>query len=151
MNLLMMKTISGWAPANKAASDEHEKQRVGQTIGGKFTKVRNAAFHRKLFALLNIAFDMWEPGEINSKYGVPEKNFDQFREDLTILAGFYKIVIRADGTTRPIAKSISFAKMDDNEFERLYSAMIDVILKHIIPKSSRSEIDEMVRLVIDFA
>ena len=99
--------------------------------------MRNVAFHRKYFALLNIGFDNWEPGEINSKYGVPEKNFKRFREDIAIMCGYFHLVTRLDKTCRPEADSISFAKMDQETFADLYSKTIDVLIKHVY----RQEID----------
>lgn len=151
MKLLLIKTPKGWAPGNLDAQEEHSRQKVGQYSHGKFRKVRDSVKHRKFFALLNVAFDWWEPGEINSKYGKPEKNFDQFRHDLTILAGYYDTVVRVDGSVRIIPKSISFAKMDNDEFEALYSRVIDVIIQRIIPNSSREDIENMVLEAMKFA
>ena len=94
----------------------------------------------------------WTPGKIDSKYGTPEKNFDRFRKDVAILAGFYDIVIRLDGSTRIEAKSISFSKMDQEEFDRLYQRTIDVFLKHIYGKDmTKEEIDELVEKYLSFA
>jgi len=150
-DLTLIKTLSGLMPGDKTTQDWYAKIKAGDTVHGKFSKVRNPAFHRKYFALLNIAFDTWEPGEINSKYGRPEKNFDAFRKDLAILSGFYEIVIRLDGSTRIEAKSISFASMNEEEFETLYSNTIDVLLKRVYGKNmTREEIDEAVDKYLSF-
>ena len=151
MDALLIKTQDGWVPGDSRTSEYHQKCKMGQECRAKMTNMRNAAFHRKMFALFDVAFDMWNPGEIDSKWGAPEKNFDRFRKDLTILAGYYDVVIRVDGSTRVQAKSISFASMDNDEFEKLYSAVIDVIIKKIIPKYSRDDVDEMVERVLQFA
>ena len=91
----------------------------------------------KYFALLNFAFENWEPTCLvkearNAVRLSPEKNFDQFREDIIILAGFYNTFWRVDGTPRIKAKSISFGSMDEIEFEKLYTATIDAIVKHVL-------------------
>ncbi len=113
--------------------------------------MRNVLFHRKYFALLNIGFDNWTPGEINSKYGVPEKNFDRFREDLAIMCGYFNLVIRLDGTSRPEAKSISFAKMDQEMFEDLYSKTINKLIKHVYnEKLSPDELNDIVEKYLQF-
>ena len=93
-------------------------------------------------ALLNLAFDYWEPDEANM---VGEKNFEQFREDIIILCGFYHRWVRLDGTTRVTAKSIAFANMSEDEFEKLYSKAIAVIIKHVL----KSYTDEMLRSVVE--
>ena len=96
-------------------------------------------FTKKWFALLKIGYDNWEPGEINSQYGTPEKNFERFRKDVTILAGYYSIVVRLDGTTRVEADSVSFGSMDESQFSELYSKTIDVLLRRVYDSSMSAE------------
>lgn len=129
------------------------KVKLGNNVHGDFTRQRNAAFHRKLFALFNLAFEYWEPGEIDCKYGVPEKNFDQFRKDLTILAGHYHIAHRVDGSFRVIADSLSFGKMDQDTFDKLYNSILNVIMKRIpvLDKMTAEEINELADKVLTFA
>jgi len=149
-DLLLTKTMAGLAPADQTTADYLSKVKLGSILHGSFVKARNPAFMRKYFALLNTTYEMWEPGEVTSKHGAPEKNFDRFREDLTIMAGYYKVVVRVDGSTRIEAKSISFAKMSEDEFEALYQNTITVILKHILTKYTREDVDDMVQRVLNF-
>ena len=131
-----------------------ESLKIGQTVHGHLSKMqkRNLAFHRKYFAMLNVAYDNWNPGEINSKYGVPQKNRKRFRKDLAILCGFYSVVIRLDGSTRIEADSISFAKMDDETFEKLYSKTIDVILEKVYSSQvTKEEMENLVNQYLRFA
>lgn len=144
MKLQLQKTIHGFIPADPTTEEYSKKIKMGSILHGDFTKARNPQFLKKFFALLNIAFDQWEPGELNDQYGVVEKNFEQMREDLTILAGYFERSFRVDGTVRVKAKSISFAKMEEPEFEKLYQAVLTVIIEKIMYNSSREEVDEMV-------
>jgi len=139
--------------ADPQTAETIRKVKVGNNIHGDFTQQRNAAFHRKLFALFGLAFEYWHPGEIDCKYGVPEKSFDQFRKDLTILAGHYHIVHRLDGTFRVIADSLSFGKMDQDTFDKLYNSILNVIMKKIsvLDKLSVDEINSLVDRVLQFA
>lgn len=57
--------------------------------------------------------------------------FDRFRKDLTILAGFYEQTVRLNGDIRTEAKSLAYANMDPDEFERCYSALINSAIKHV--------------------
>ncbi len=118
---------------------KHIKQ--GQPTRLTFKRVRNYEFHKKFFALLNLAFDYWEPPENL----VGEKNFEQFRADIIILCGFYHQWIRLDGSTRVTAKSISFANMSEDEFEKLYAKAIDVIIKHAL----KNYTGDMLRSVVE--
>jgi hypothetical protein len=104
---------------------------MGAEVHGNMRQKRMLWKHKKYFALLKIAYDNWSPGEINSKYGVPMKNFERFRKDVAILTGHFELVIRVDGSSRPEAKSISFSKMDQIEFDKLYSKTIDLMIKNI--------------------
>lgn len=113
-------------------------------------KHRNPKFHRKYFALLNFLFDHWEPeqGRRRLTYkGAPiAKSFDAFREQVAILSGFYEQTFDLQGRMRLTAKSISFDKMEEDEFERLYKATIEVGMNHILPRTYRDagEVDQVV-------
>jgi hypothetical protein len=114
--------------------------------------MRNYKFHKKLFALLNLAFEYWEPGEIDCKWGAPEKNFDRFRKELTKMAGYYHVEhsLLDKKSFRIVADSISFAKMDNETFEKLYNRILDVIMKKILPNMSREEIETLTDKFLEF-
>ena len=83
---------------------------------------------------------------------MPEKNFDRFRADCTILAGYYESTIRLDGSVRIEPKSISFAKMSEEEFTKLYDATITVLIKYVYGSGrTKEEIDETVNRYLEFA
>jgi hypothetical protein len=150
--LVLIKTPSGaLVPADPQASEYIAKLKMGSGIKAKVTKHNNVAFHRKLFALFNVAFDAWEPGEKEYKGQKIEKNFNQFRNDLTVLAGFYETTITLRGEVRLVAKSLSFEKMDQDEREALYSAVINVVLAKILTNYSRENLDRVVEQVLAFA
>lgn len=153
MHIALTKTLTGMIPSDPQSQEWYDKIKPGETVHSEFKKMRNSGFHRQLFALLNLAFEYWEPGELDCKYGCPEKNFDRFRKDLIILAGFYEPVVRLDGSTRIEAKSISFGRMDDTEFEKLYSAILNVILKRInvLRDMTSDEVNDLVDRVLQFS
>ena len=152
-HLALIKTQTGWANADTETVEFHQKIKLGEAVHADFKRFRNINFHRKLFALLSLAYDYWAPGEVNSKYGVPEKNFKQFRKDLIILAGYYHPVIRLDGTVRIDADSISFGSMDEDTFGKLYDNILTVIMERIpiLCDMKRNEIDDLVEKVLTFA
>lgn len=125
----------------------------GEVALVEMTIPRNAKFHRKFFVLLNLGFDSWEPARKNKRYKGREvaKNFEQFREDITILAGYYVQTFDLRGRMTLKAQSISFANMDDVEFERLYSAVVDVLLREVCKNyKNREEIDRVVQQIVGF-
>jgi hypothetical protein len=115
-----------------------------------YEKPRNPKFHRKFFAMLKIGFDAWEPRRKKYKGQSVQKNFERFRKDVTIAAGFYDLVATAAGGVKHEAKSISFAKMSDDEFERVYSAVADVLLQGVLIRYNRAELDRVVDELMKF-
>lgn len=114
---------------------------------------RNPKFHRKFFVLLQLGFDAWEPERKHKTYKgmAVEKSFNQFREDITILAGFYEQTFDIHGHMKLKAKSVSFAKMEDTEFEKLYSAVADVLLREVCTRyAGREELDSVVEQITGF-
>lgn len=119
----------------------------------KVIKPRNAKFLRKYFALLNFAFDNWKPGKLSGKQyeGVrPEKNFERFRADLTILCGHYRQTIRANNEVVLEPKSISFVSMEEEDFEELYSNTINVILERILTNYDKEQLDNVILELLGF-
>jgi hypothetical protein len=114
---------------------------------------RNSRFHRKFFALLNLGFDAWEPPRQRKTYkGLPVvKNFECFREEVIIAAGFYEQTFGLNGRLKLTAKSISFAQMDDLEFERVYSAVANVLLAGVLLRyAGRDELDGVIDRLLGF-
>lgn len=59
--LALIRTAQGLVPATEADRELVQKWKAGQVVHGKFTKMRNAKFHGKFFAMLDLAWDYWEP------------------------------------------------------------------------------------------
>lgn len=126
---------------------------VGEIVDFEAIFPRNGKYHRKFFAMLNFAFDSWQPDRHNKTYkGVPvAKNFERFRSDVIIQAGFYTQTFDLDGNMKLEAQSISFANMDDAQFENVYSEVATVILeKVLINYKDQAELDDVMRKVVGF-
>ena len=59
--LALIRTTHGLVPATEADRELVQKWKAGQVIRGKFARMRNAKFHGKFFAMLDLAYDYWEP------------------------------------------------------------------------------------------
>lgn len=150
--IVLTKTVNGaLVPVDPQAAEYISKLKLGAGIKAKITKANNPAFHRKMFALFNVAFEAWEP-EVKEYKGQPvQKNFDRFRKDLTILAGFYETTINLKGEIRLEAKSLNFSNMEQDEREQVYSAVIDVVLAKVLTNYTRADLDRVVEEVMRFA
>jgi cell division FtsZ-interacting protein ZapD len=85
----------------------------GEVLKCKISRPRNSQHHRKFFALLNIVYQNQD--HYNS--------IDVMRSILTMKAGFYN-EIKTDKGLVFLPASISFAKMDQQEFNQFYEKML---------------------------
>jgi hypothetical protein len=140
----LVKTTAGKL---RGFTEEDEKGRVrykrfvdelepGEFFTLVYKKPRDSVRHRRFMKMLRLGFEHWEPerGRKRLTYkGKPiEKDFEKFREEITILAGFYHAKYDLDGKVTLEAQSIAFDKMEDDDFERLYKAVKTVLIEHVL-------------------
>lgn len=132
--LVLVKTPGGaLAPADEESRALVDRLKTGQGVRASIKRARNVRFHRKAFALFKLAFDSWEPETPQSYKGeAVSKDFDRFRKDMTILAGFYRAVYNARGEVRLEAESLSFANMDEGRFEKVFRAVLTVVWNRVL-------------------
>jgi len=82
-----------------------------------------------------------------------EKSFEAYRKWVVAEAGFYKTVTLPNGTVKREAKSVSFARMDEREFDELYTASLTVIWNHILHGhfEDMGQVDNAVNTLLGFA
>lgn len=150
--IILMKTANGaLVPADPQAAEFIAKMKLGAGVAASVKKHRNPRFHRKYFALLNLAYESWEPADKEFR-GLPvQKNFDRFRKDVIIAAGFYDVVVNINGDVRAEARSINFSSMDDADFADLYSKTVDVVLNRFLTNYSRDDLDSVIDQILSFA
>lgn len=106
--------------AHNSEYDKIRKLKVGEAYQCEIKHPRNLEFHRKFFALITMLF------ENQDIYTDPER----LRKDLIIEAGFYNEWTDFNGIVRKEAKSISFARMEEEEFRELYYRIMNVIVHY---------------------
>lgn len=160
-DIVLVKKQGVMVPATDADVEKLAKIKPGQGLAGPWRKQheRMLWMHKKFFKMLEYAFDVWEPEPPDSEKtkieyeeafgawtfrGIPiQKNRERFREQMIILAGFYEPEWDINGNLRLKAKSMSFANMEQDEFDVLYYAVHDVIRQRILTNYSREELDEV--------
>lgn len=153
----MVKVPGGLAPADAEAEELMKKIKQGRPVRCKIVRIRSWEFHKKFFVLANFAFDLWTETMPARKHEMKfggrviemdvQPNFERFRKDLVILAGYFEATFNIKGDVRVEAKSISFDSMDQDEFEAIYSSCIDVILSKILTHHGLDE--AKVRAAVD--
>lgn len=115
MKLFLVRTdtgdLVGWGPEDAGYIAHLE---AGECLECETHKVRNPAHHRKFFALLDNAFLNQE------KYTSKPALF----LDLKIRAGWYNEHITQDGKVVFIPRSISFARMGQDQFDEFYDQAV---------------------------
>ena len=81
----------------------------------------------------------------------PQKNYERFRKDITIRAGYFYATYRLDGRWRIEAESIAWGSMTEETFEKLYSATIDVVLGQIYMNYTEKMLESLVDQVMAYA
>jgi hypothetical protein len=150
--IVLMKAPNGvLVPCDPQATEYIAGLKLGVAVRAEVKRMRNYPFHKKFFALLDFAFDNWEPREATYKGEVVAKNRKQFRNDVTVLAGFGETTITLRGEIRVVARSISFAEMEQDDFDKLYNAVLNVILSKILKNYTRDDLDNVINRLMDFA
>lgn len=121
------------APADDEARETARKWKIGALLRVDAKQMRNGAFFRKWWALVQLGYDYWSetcvPMEYKGKPVLP--NFDRFRKDVTIMAGFYEPTWNLKGEMRVDAESLKWSSMSEERFTQLYDATINVLLKMV--------------------
>jgi hypothetical protein len=138
--LYFKKYGTGLVPATPPGESWLAGMGQGDIIEVQVSRPRNYRFLQKAFTLVNFLFERWNLPDTNITEGLPiVKDYEAFREMLTIDAGKYVLTFDLNGNFRPRAKSWSYAEMEEHEFSELYSGIIDVGLQKILPNSYTGE------------
>lgn len=110
--------------------DTFKKLKRDTTLLFEIRQERNAKFHRKFFALIKMVFDNQEIFQ----------SVEDLRYELTIEAGYFEEYVTFGGEVKRKAKSISFASMEQKDFEQLYNMFVHTVIRGF--KYSNAEIEE---------
>jgi hypothetical protein len=158
VELIFQKGATGLIPACEEASDWLRKKKVGATIVVEPREMRNGSFFRKWWALVKLGYDYWSESAATIEYrGQPVlPDFDRFRKDVTILAGFYSPVANLKGEVRIEPESLKWASMTEERFTQLYDATIQVLLQRVFNGKvcrtwTESELRNVAEQILSFA
>lgn len=122
--------MSGLKPCYETDAEAYKKIPFDTPMEFEVKIARNLKFHKKYFAMLNLAYENQEEF----------KSFETFRQAVQIGAGYYDRVQRLHGEEVIVPRSISFSKMDNEEFEKLYTAVLATIIEYFnFPKKGFEE------------
>jgi hypothetical protein len=142
---------SGLMPMDDESRVWLVKQPKDAVVTGKFSTDRNGAFHRKFFAMLNVAYLNWDNVEIETAHGKAKTSQKTFKDFCIVKSGHWQIDVTPEGNARYTPKSIKFGNMSQADFEKLYSDVLDVILAKFLTKWTSEDMhDAVVNYIRDF-
>lgn len=135
--VLMRRTLAGkLEPVDEVGREAMEH--VKGVVSVEIKKPRNLGHHRKLFALLSLIL----PNQ--TRYATTEELLCAIK----VYAGLCVPVQLGDGTMVRVPKSISFASMDQTEFEAFWDRVVKVVCERIIPGLKRADLErELLEIV----
>ena len=140
MDIYCRVTDIGLIPMYDSDLDEKHRLRIGDNVLCTIKRPRNYEFHKKYFALLRLTVAN-RPHLIQQQMQIftEEDLLDCLKIDLGLFT------TRWHGG-RQIVKtgSISFAKMDNTEFEKFFSRSVDAILRIYLRGTDRQALIEEV-------
>jgi hypothetical protein len=153
-----IKSATSLVPADDDTVEWLRKKKLGATIEVEAHEMRNGAYFRKWWALVKLGYDYWADNASTIEYKGERvaPDFDRFRKDVTISAGFYYPVVNLKGEVRIEAESLKWASMTEERFTKLYDATIQVLLRRVFngttcPTWSEDELRSVAGQILEFA
>ena len=130
MKITIIKHSGGFlSPASDIEAERLVKFKNNSEYEIDIKLSRHSGFHRKVFRFMNYCFVHWSS---DKEFMNESAQFDCFRQNLTVLAGYYDELYTISGSQMRIqAKSLSYGSMSQDEFESFYSALIRAAMRHI--------------------
>lgn len=139
----MIKSPGGiLSPSDEMTAEALTKLKTGELYEVEIKRQRNPAFHRKQFAFFNFCFERWKATN-DLQFMDEAAQFDRFRRQLTVLAGYRIEVYNIDGSLRLEAQSISFANMEQEEFEQFAVAVQNVAMRTLFKGADEQTIQRL--------
>lgn len=109
MKIIAFKTFNGFE-VQESDREAISKIKLGKMVQIEIKQPRNLKFHRKFYGMLRLAYenqDKYEP-------------FERFEDVVKLGVHHVDVIVMPNGYTTYKPKSISFAKMEQPEFEAFY-------------------------------
>lgn len=134
MDFYCRVTSKGLVPMDETDREIAKQLRLGQDVKVHISMPRNIKFHRKFFALLKLTLDNL-PDKIQNTLHI--YSIEAMLVAVKIDLDYYDTV-KVCGRNVVKLRSISFAKMDEIQFERFYDLTVTDILSNYLRGTDRN-------------
>lgn len=132
---LVKRSDGAFIPAYNSDHELSKRVKSGDSVVARLTVPRNVGFHRKFFALIRYTFNHMSEN-MSEKFPSEEA----LRLELTLQAGYWSKHVTIGGKEIVYPQSIRFDKMSQEDFEKLYSTVLDVVLKWFVSGVDQDEL-----------
>lgn len=132
MTLYLTKSGDHFIPTDTESQSKANKVGQGEVVVCKSGDQRNILLHRKYFAMIRFCFH-----HLPERYTFTDE--EDLREALLIAIGWKTVRHYFDGSEKEVAKSISFNKVGQERFEKIYSRTLDVVARLVEIDSDKVE------------
>lgn len=141
MDIYCRVTPYGLVPLYESDYDLKKRLRVGSTVRCRVSQPRNYEFHKKFFALVRLTFDNL-PFPLVGRWAIRSMDdmLRRFKRDL----GYFTSTVGELGEREIEYRSISFAAMDEHEFEAFYENCVNLVLHKYLSGTDRQDLIEEV-------
>ena len=138
----LMCTPTGLKPMYDEDYDQKKMLKVGTVYEATIKELRNVAFHRKYFSLINLAWEYLN----EQQRAFFKEDVNAFRKTVEVAAGHFEPVYSvARQSWLEVPKSIAFDKLSESDFEQLYEKVKTVIFQTFIPSSVKDEFEYVLK------
>lgn len=137
--LWLIRRMDTLVPANTQSLEDLRRLPADKWLLNELRMPRNVKHHRKFMAVLQAVYphqDMWP-------------TFNSFRKAFVAALGHGEVVTAKDGRKFIDANSISFAAMDQTEFDQFYQRAIDFVLTKILPGVDSRDLEREVQDILE--
>ena len=137
MDIYCRVTPYGLVPLYDSDHDLKQRLRIGSTARCRVSQPRNYEFHKKFFALVRLTYDNL-PLPLVERWRIRSVDdmLRRFKRDL----GYFTSSVNELGEREIEYSSISFAAMDEEEFERFYNGSVNLVLDKYIRGLEREDL-----------
>ena len=138
MKINLVKLGDVLAPMTPEDEYKYSLLKQHNVVVGEVLEERNSLFHKKFFVMMHYVFENQE------KY----KTMREFLNVIKVKVGWCDCYY-VDDKHIVIPRRITFAKMDQHQFEVFYSMAIDAVLD-MLPQLTYGDIEEIAKEVISY-
>lgn len=138
MQVFLTRDQYSVSAADKFSADALLGMDRGKVYKAEIVMPRNLGFHRKFFALVKLVF------EAQDRYATE----DDLLDALKIATGHAVVHHVKKGVAVYRTKSISFAKMEENDFRQFWNACVKHICDEVLPGTDKAELEQEILNIV---